>query len=364
MHAAPSGKAETQFLVDELAAVGTEYQHRRAAGVAGLAIADKLDTFAALRDYTGKPIDVDVGRLTALDKSDRYLKRILPRWDKVVAALGGEDAVLERFEVSAETMLPLLDPGTPNAKRLFDLLDGKPDPRVTLDIRLAALRRFAPEGPVMRGLIEPLLRRGGSTSGMRLSNKERWPSFMAAEIFAEHFAHSELRQIAIDQLSAAPNSDCAAAALAETVLRERDAALEDLLQEKTRDRRYDLVTVARVTAAIGNIVGVLERVLEKDPQQFNGLNCGYWVPAVLRRIERDSSIADALIEAADDAPSASARLSELTLLGRGCKDISKTRPALERALQTYESAAVPTVAYDVTTESYRLAAQAIRQLLS
>ena len=78
-------------------------------------------------------------------------------------------------------------------------------------------------------------------------------------------------------------------------------------------------------------------LLKQDPEEINGFNCAYWVPAVLRRIERDDGVADALIKTADNAPSASARLSELTLLGRGCKDKSKTRPVLERALQSYET---------------------------
>ena len=357
------GPTEVEFLVDELGALGPEYEHRRAAAVAGLAIADKLAAFAARKDHTGKALDVDVGHLIALDKSDRYIKRILPRWDQVAAVLGGDEAALARLELTPESTLPILDPGTPNARRIFDLLEGKHDARLTLNTRLAALRRFAPEGEAMRGLIESLLRRGGSTAGERLSNKERWPYLMAAEIFAEHFARSDLRQLAIDQLSADPSSECAAAALAETTLRDRDAALEALLAEKVKDRNYDLVTAFRLAAAVGNIVGALEWLLEKDPSEFYGYNCAYWVPAVLRRIERDDGVADALIKAADNAPSASARLSELTLLGQGCKDKSKTRPVVERALQAYESADAPVVAFDVTTESFRLAAHAMRGLL-
>ena len=45
---------------------------------------------------------------------------------------------------------------------------------------------------------------------------------MAPEIFADHFAQSDLRQSVIDLFTAYPESDCAAAALAETALREQD----------------------------------------------------------------------------------------------------------------------------------------------
>ena len=84
------GQAEVEFLVSELDALGTEYQHRRAAAVAGLAIADKLAVFAEYKDRAGKILDVDVGHLIALDKSDRYIKRILPHWNRVTATLGGD----------------------------------------------------------------------------------------------------------------------------------------------------------------------------------------------------------------------------------------------------------------------------------
>ncbi|RKE68010.1 NACHT domain-containing protein [Pseudorhodoplanes sinuspersici] len=356
------GPDHLKFLVDELDAVGPEFSHRRAAGIAGIAIADRLDAFAPLKDHSGKPVNVDVGSLVALDKSDRYIKRILPRWDRAIAVFGSEDDALTRFQIAPETTLPTLDPGTPNAKRLFALLYGSTDPQLRLDTKLGALRRFAPEGTEMRSLIEPLIRTG-STYGQWLSNRDRWPSHMAAEIFAEHFAHSDLYQIAIDQVTADPESACAVAALAETVLREHDAAVENLLETQTINKEYDLVTVIRLTAAIGNIAAMLEDVLRYDPEEINALNCGYWVPAVIRRIETDDAVVDELIAASQRAPSASARLSELTLLARGCKDTAKIQPVLESALQTYESGLVPTLAYDVTAESYLVAAQAIRQLL-
>jgi hypothetical protein len=85
---------------------------------------------------------------------------------------------------------------------------------------------------------------------------------------------------------------------------------------------------------------------------------------MLRRIERDESAVDALITATDNPPSPSARLSELTLLGRGSSNQSKIRPLLERALRGYEAEKVPVIAFDVTSDTYRLAVQAIRELLS
>ena len=147
-------KCSRRFLppsrVDELDAVGPEYQHRRAAAVAGLAIADKVVAFAACKDRAGKTLDVDIGHLIALDKSDRYIKRILPRWVPVAALLGGDEAALARLAFTPETTLPVLDPGTPNAKHIFDLLEAKQDARVEGQRSLLLKRTLAVDPPRRR----------------------------------------------------------------------------------------------------------------------------------------------------------------------------------------------------------------------
>jgi hypothetical protein len=70
-----------------------------------------------------------------------------------------------------------------------------------------------------------------------------------------------------------------------------------LLREKTKGISYELVTGLRVTAAIGDIVGALEWLLKSYPTEALGWNCSHWVPALLRRIERDEQAADEIIKA-------------------------------------------------------------------
>jgi hypothetical protein len=354
---------DRQFLADELEALGSEFQQRRAAAVVGLTITGNLSVFANLKDHRGEPQDIDIGRMNALDQSDRYLRRILPYWDQVAQTLGGEGPALKRLGLSPEDTLAILNPGMPAAENLYQLLEAASTQRVPLHERLGAMQRFAPDSAAMRKLIEPLLLRPGSTEGIPQSNSERWPAMMAAEIFADHFAQSDLRQAVIDLFTSNPASDCAAAALAETVLRERDPALGTLLRERAQAISYELVTSLRVTAAIGNPVSVLEWLLRNDPTEALGRNCSYWVPAFLRRIERDDRVADEIIAAVDRAPSASARLSELALLGLGCKDKAKIRPILDRTLRDYEATTAPIIAFDVTAGAYRLAAHTVRELL-
>jgi hypothetical protein len=359
------GEAERQFLRDELDAIGPEYEHRRAAALAALTITDDAPVFAGLNDQRGDPRDLDIGHLTSYrDGGGRYLKRILPYWDRVTDALGGEAATLKRFGLTTPAALTMLDPGIPNARRLFELLDGtKQTPVRELHERLSAVQRFNPHGALMRSLIEPLLLEAGPVQ-CRQSNADRWPAVMAAEIFADHFSQSDLRQKVIDVFTSNPLSDCAAGALAETVVRHHEPSLEALLREKTAGLQYTLVTGLRVAAAIGNIVRALEWLLDKDPRETFFWNCSYWVPAFLRRIERDERAGDEMIDAIARAPSPSARLSELALLGLGCKDKAKIRPVLASALRDYLAAPAPTVAFDVTADTYRLASDTVRDLLA
>jgi len=174
-----------------------------------------------------------------LPTNDRYLKRILLYWNEVANALGGEEAALARLELSPDGTPAILNPGTPGAERLFQLLETRAAAGQTpLHERLGAMIRFAPESEGVRKLIEPLLLRRGSTRGLLRSQAERWPEMMAAEIFAEHFAQSDLRRSVIEVFTAAPASDCAAAAMAETVLRERDTA------PRARPRRRSLASAS------------------------------------------------------------------------------------------------------------------------
>jgi hypothetical protein len=358
------GAAERAFLADELEAVGPELHDRRAAAVVGLTLTDHLSDFAKLKDYQGRPLNVDVCRLMGLDESDRYLRRILPQWDRVTEALGGDEGALARLELSSHGAFPILNPGVQNAEHLFRLLDSRTSPQTPLYERLSAVQRFAHDGPLMRRLIEPLLLSRGSTLNAPLSNSQRWPSLMAAEIFADHFAQTDLRKKVIDHFKADPRNESAAEALAETSLREPSPDLADLLRAGSERNDYGLVASLRVAAAIGDIVGALEWLLKTDPRDTDFWNCSYWVPAFLRRIERDEDVADDLIDALDRAPSASARLSELVLLGLGCKDKAKTRPVLTAALKTYKVAPAPVIAFDLTVNAYRPALHAVSELLT
>ena len=108
-----------KYLVDELDAIGPEYEHRRAAAIIGLGMADRLGGFATAKDHQGRPKSIRVGSLSLLSKDDRYFRRLLPLWGRFTAALGSDNEVLERLELSAETCLSVLNPGVENADHVL-----------------------------------------------------------------------------------------------------------------------------------------------------------------------------------------------------------------------------------------------------
>ena len=91
--------------------------------------------------------------------------------------------------------------------------------------------------------------------------------------------------------------------------------------------------------------------------------CVHWVPALLRRIERDDALADALLQGPARPGSDSAKLSKLTLASKGMANKGKARSALAAALKIYEATAAPVLAFDVTADRYRLAQHALSEML-
>ena len=85
---------------------------------------------------------------------------------------------------------------------------------------------------------------------------------------------------------------------------------------------------------------------------------------MLRRIARDPTAADAIIGALPSAPSNSARLSLLALLGKGSADRAKVQPTLLQALAEDEMSDVPRFGFDITSDQSRLLRHTVRELLA
>jgi hypothetical protein len=360
------------FLATELEAIGPQLDHRRAAAVVALGMADKLSHFVELKDYKNEPETIRVTSISFTRAQDRYLDRMLPHWDRFSSALGGDEHVLARLELNPEISMSALNSGIPNAEHLFALLNARVPNSVhaNSDEHMAALVKFSPESDQLREMVMgTILRRGRANDGRGFrSNREQWPFMVAAGVFADVFGRNValLRKVA-DAFDKSPQNATAAAALAEVTLRRPDSAIDRLLADKAAGARYDMVSTFRVTAAVGSmesLIGFINKLMKRDPRETFGWNCAYWVPAVLRRIARDPMAADAIIAALASAPSNSARLSLLALLGKGSADRAKIRPILLQALAEDEKADVPCFGFDITSEQSRLLRHTVRELLT
>jgi hypothetical protein len=123
----------------------------------GLLLAGAIERFVRAKRYDGKPLDVEAS--PDLTRDDMYLRRLLPRWDELSRALGGEESVFERFEISSERTLRAIHAGIPGAVRLFALLMAKVPgaQHVHKSDLVAAVAEMEPRGNLMRELIVPLL---------------------------------------------------------------------------------------------------------------------------------------------------------------------------------------------------------------
>jgi hypothetical protein len=87
------------------------------------------------------------------------------------------------------------------------------------------------------------------------------------------------------------------------------------------DRKFTVVSESKLVEFVSGggprLISLRSDLLDRDPVETFAWNCTCWVPAVLRRIGSDAAAADAIIEAIPVAPSHSARIPLLALLGKG-----------------------------------------------
>ncbi|MGY4399277.1 NACHT domain-containing protein [Bradyrhizobium sp. USDA 3315] len=356
------------YLREELNAIGPQMDHRRAAAVIGLGMANKLESFAASKDYQGRASTIRLGHMPLLRNDDRYFRRMLPLWDRFAKALGDDAQVISRLELSAETCLSVLNPGVENAERLFDIMTAAiPTTRyVSKFDQIGLLARFRPSGDALRDLIMPIVLTHTRTYGR--TNGDIWAAMMAVEIFAEQFSHDQalLRKV-VDSFAANPDRSCAAAALAEVALRRHEPGIETLLTQQALGRDYDIASGFKVMAAArtgDKIVDALFWLLEDSHRDTMFWNCSYWAPSLLRRIERDPEVGAQLLDAVSRAPSTSAAISLLALAGGGSKGRVKHRAFFESEQEKVSAAIAPPVGFDVTTGSIRLASHVLQEMLT
>jgi hypothetical protein len=358
----PLPEDDLRWLVNELDTVGPEYQKRRAAAVVGLLLAGNIERFVSAKDHGEKPLDIPLN--PDLSKEDLYLRRVLPRWPELSQALGGDAAVLDRFEITPERTLKSLHAGIPHANRLFDLLmDKVPTARhVHANDLIATLAELAPSGRKMRELLESMLRSPshGRTIG------DLTALFRAGQVFADYFRDDHaLRTLAIDAFNAHPANAMATGALVELLLRENDRGLADSIFERVRDQPYDLGTNFKLMAAFSSNEIIIETITDllKTDVEPQSWAIPYWVPALVRRIATDPTLQAEMRMALAQANTASVKVTLSALLGRAMGPADDLRQYAIEELRKLDQEVLPVVGFDLTTNSHRLLFQVLTELV-
>jgi hypothetical protein len=357
----PLTETDLGWLERELDTVGPEYEKRRTAAVVGLLLAGAIERFVRAKRFDGKPLGVEAS--PDLTRDAMYLRRLLPRWDELIRALGSEENVLERFDITPERTLRAIRAGTPGADHLFALLMAKvPGARhVHQSDLVAAVAEMEPRGNATRELIASLL----LTPFWARSIADHWAELRAGEIFAEYFrGDSDLRAKVIDAFRTNADNAGAAGALAELLLREDDAAVEQLLVAGVQGRHYGVGTHFKLIAALASpeafieeISGLLTRDI--DPDEWS---LPYWVPALVRRIEMDAELRAKMLEVFSAAASVSMKLTFAALLGRGAGSTDQLKAYAAEELRRLQADPIPAIGFDLTSYGHRPLFQLMTEL--
>jgi NACHT domain-containing protein len=353
--------ADLTWLERELDTVGPEYEKRRTAVVVGLLLAGAIERFARAKRYDAKPLIVEAS--PNLTRDDMYLRRLLPRWDELSRALGGEESVFERLEITPERTLRAIHGGIPGAERLFTLLMAQvPNARhVHKSDLIAALAEMEPRGNHMRELIASLLLTpfGGPTLG------DHWAELRAGELFAEYFREeSDLRGKIIDAFKSNPDNGGAAGALAELLLREDDISIKDLLVAGIAGRRYRVGAHFKLVSALASaevFIEEIEKLLARDiePDEWS---LPYWVPALVRRIKMDGEVRERMLHALGAAASVSMKLTLAALLARAAGSTDELKSYAATEMGRLDEDPIPAIGFDLTSYAHRPMFQIMTEL--
>jgi hypothetical protein len=292
-----------------------------------------------------------------------YLRRLLPKWDELVRALGSEEIVLERLDITPERTLRTIHAGIPGADRLFALLMAKvPTARHVHNSDLvAAVAEMEPRSNHMRELISTLL----LTPFWARSIADHWAELRAGEIFAENFREdSDLRARVIGAFRTNADNAGAAGALAELLLRENDAAVEELLVAGVQGRRYGVGTHFKLIAAISpadTLIDEISRLLTRDiePDEWS---LPYWVPALVRRIKIDAELRAKMLEALGAAASVSTKLTFAALLARAAGSTDQLKAYAAEEVRKLQADPIPAIGFDLTSYAHRPLFQLMTEL--
>ena len=353
---------QIEAMVTDLDAVGPDFGARRLAAVVALVASGHVDRFAQAIGKKGEPLDVAVGGRTLLRESERIVGHLLRYWVPLTSGLGGQEAVMQRLGLSPDALLPQLSPNEPNARAVFELLIkvAQTVPSMGRYIQMNALAKFSPQSDALRSMV--LARLTVPTQG------EYWDGLIAGEIFAEQFAtDDEMRTAVVAAFERNPYNFAAAAALAELLVHDNDTDLKALVRQKATGHNYDIATQFKLIAALSSpdkVVVALRQLLANLPIELYELRLQRWVPALMRRIERDAELQSAFLQALAPNTPSSIKASFVSLLGQAVGPSTALTEYVSAELRRANTASFPEIGFDLRSQTHRVVAHLLTETLA
>lgn len=340
------------FWERELDAIGPGYEQRRIAGIIALATAGEISRFVVKKDHKGEPEKINLA-MVSREGLPRYLNKLLPMWDKLTSAFGSEAQLLDRLQISGETVLPLLDPTLPNADRVFAALYHPPVMHLQQHAEIQLLARFRPRSKELRALITRLLLPADDEqhfSGDR--DFSYWGTLVAAEVYAQQYSDdTELRAQLIARATSGNTWTPIYAALAELLLAQPDGATAELLRERSRGLRLDHPTFFKIASAIGDPDDLIKAIFEDALKLPNADEITHhlsrWVPAVIHRLDQDETARVAFIAALGRTDQPTRLCSLFSLLRRATSGENPLRDLARQKLDQFSNTPAPIVGFDI-----------------
>jgi hypothetical protein len=120
-----------------------------------------------------------------------------------------------------------------------------------------------------------------------------------------------------------------------------------------------MAAVAEPTAVVESLI----EILDADSKYNFAWHSARWLPAILRRIERDAEVQSRLLESLEAAVDSSIRTSFPVLLSRAAGVSERLRLWAMKELRRAESAEIPEVGFDLFSQSYRVVRQVLIETL-
>ena len=150
-------------------------------------------------------------------------------------------------------------------------------------------------------------------------------------------------------------------------MHDNDPGVETLVRQKATGVNYDIATHFKLVAVLSSpdkVVAALRQLLANLPIELYELRLPRWVPTLTRRIERDTELQSAFLQAlAPDTPS-SIKASFVSLLVRAVGPSTALTEYVSAELRRANTASFPEIGFDLVSQTNRVMAHLLTETLA